>query len=115
MKRLRGHSGLPGRWCLLAALCFGAAGAAPGLQPSPEVPPLPPAQGVTPVQTKPPTCRPEVQADTNCRSGFRTVQVCYQGSRVVSTTIGQCVPPATVKPGKPGKPPKPPKPPKVPE
>jgi len=114
MKRLRGDSGLPGRWCLLVALCFGTTAAAQDLPPSLEAPPYPPP-GVTPVQTKPPTCRPEVQPDTNCRSGFRTLQVCYEGSRVVSTTIGQCVPPAGVKPEKPPKPGKPPKPPKVPE
>jgi hypothetical protein len=105
MKRLRGRSGLPGRWLLLVALALGNLGAAPALQPPPERP-LPPSVGVSPAQTKPPTCRPEVQPDTGCRSGFRTVQVCYRGERVVSTTIGKCVAPPSVKP---------PKPPKVPE
>jgi hypothetical protein len=109
MKRLLGRSGMMGRWCLLAMLSTGSLGAAPG------PPPPPPPQGTVPGETIPPTCRPEVVPDTNCRSGFRTVQVCYQGSRVVSSTIGQCVPPASVTSPNPSKPGKPPKPPKVPE
>jgi hypothetical protein len=97
-----------GRWCLLVMLSTGGLGAASG-------PPPPPPQGTAPVEASPPTCRPEVLPDSNCRSGFRTVQVCYQGGRVVSSTIGQCVPPASVTSPKPPKPGKPPKPPKVPE
>lgn len=109
MKRLRDRLGLPGKALLLVALSLPAIGAAPGPQPYPGPAPQLPSEVVTPVQTKPPTCRPELQADTSCRSGLRTDEVCYQGSRVVSTTIGQCVPLASVTSPKPTKPPKPPK------
>jgi hypothetical protein len=105
MKRLRGRSGLAGRCLLLVALALGNLGAAAGLQPPPVLP-LPPPQGVPPVQAVPPTCRPEVQADSGCRSGFRTAEVCYQGDRVVSSDVGQCVAPSSMKPPKPPKAPK---------
>jgi hypothetical protein len=103
MKRVRRRTALPGRWLLLAALALGNLGAAAGGQPPPAPPLPPPPDGVTPVQPRPPTCRPEVQADTGCRSGFRSVQVCYQGERVVAATVGQCVAPSPVKPPKPPK------------
>ena len=94
------------RWLLLAALSLFSLAATPGVQ-SPPGGHLGPSEGVSPAQQpKPPTCRPEVQADNGCRSGFRTVEVCYQGERVVAATVGQCVASLPVKPPKPPKVPK---------
>jgi hypothetical protein len=93
------------RWLLLAALSLFSFAATPGVQSPPEGQPGP-SVVVPPVQNKPPTCRPEVQADNGCRSGFRTVEVCYQGELVVAATVGHCVAPLPVKPPKPPKVPK---------
>ena len=76
---------------ILATFSSAAAGAT-------ATPPLPPAAGSSQVQAKPPTCRPEPQPDPNCRTGFRTDNVCYVGKRVVSRTIVGCTPPVKPKP-----------------
>ncbi len=88
MERLHVHWAVASICLLIAGSSFGAVGAAPRIQAEAAAPP---PEAVTPVEARPPTCRPDLQPDASCRLGFRTDQVCYRGGSIVSRKIGPCV------------------------